>query len=452
VSCKTMLRPWFSQPLVQVVALAVTAAFCQADGFSPIRVVGREMMLASPRPGVRMMAMAYYTQADGAEMMRLSSVQTRSDKLDIVYESFSADNGRTWSAPRWLATHTAVEGGMLRRTRMPGFVDPVTGVLVQWTVQGVLPTDHPLEGMKHWTLWYRLSRDGGRSFYHEGPVIQQGDAYDVNHPMDGVWVGRNSVMIGDSTCVPIRTRAGLILQPIQITPVGPDGQYHNPGGGLTYHDSAVLIGRWNEEGTLDWDLSGRVAGDPQRTTRGMIEPTIAEMGDGRILMVMRGSNDRRPELPGYRWYAVSTDGGRTFTDPQPWTCADGEPFHSPSACSQLVPHSNGQLYWIGNISASNPRGNAPRYPLVIGQVDAESLLLRKQTVVEIENRAPDEPAWVSLSNFYAHEDRVSGDILVYLSPIGKPSSVAGPASAPAGSRIDFTADAWVYRVAVAPAR
>lgn len=61
--------------------------------------------------------------------------------------------------------------------------------------------------------------------------------------------------------------------------------------------------------------------DPAASTRGTIEPTLAEMPDGRILMVMRGSNggSKDPEfkIPGYRWHSVSSDGGYHWTKPQP---------------------------------------------------------------------------------------------------------------------------------------
>ena len=38
------------------------------------------------------------------------------------------------------------------------------------------------------------------------------------------------------------------------------------------------------------------------------------------------------------------------------TYADGGDFYSPSACSQLVLHSSGRLFWIGNIAPQNPNG------------------------------------------------------------------------------------------------
>jgi hypothetical protein len=58
--------------------------------------------------------------------------------------------------------------------------------------------------------------------------------------------------------------------------------------------------------------------------------------------------------------------------------------------SQLLTHSSGRIFWIGNISSANCRGNHPRHPLVIGEVDPESLLLTRDSVVELDRVQPDE--------------------------------------------------------------
>ena len=414
-----------------------------------IRLVGKEVFLESPGPGVRLLGCGYYVRAAGQEMARRFAEQTKSDKWNVAAIGFSADNGKTWSASRQIVTHRAAEGGTFRRTVYPGWVDSEKEILLHMIVQGVLPGDDPLAGMKHWGLRYALSRDGGRSFFYEAPVIQTGGAYTESHPLKGVWIGRNSVMLGDTTCRPIRLKTGEILQPVQITPIGKDGAYENFGGGLTYHDSAVLIGRWTEDDRIVWDLSARVKADPKRTTRGVLEPTVIEADDGRILMVMRGSNDRKPDLPGYRWYAVSHDGGRTFGEPRPWTYTDGKAFFSPSSCSHLIRHSGGGIYWIGNISPTNSRGNRPRYPLVIGEVDPVTLLLRKETVVTIDTRREGDADYLALSNFFVQEDRVTREILVYVSPIGKHRSTGtSPASLPGRRSVDFTGDTYIYRISV----
>jgi hypothetical protein len=416
----------------------------------PIRpvLVGKRVFLKCPRPGVRVVAFADYARAAGPDMISYSSEQTRSDASDIAFLRFSADNGRTWSDPQALETFRKVERGTLRRYVSTVFADPDRDVLLTVINQAVLPTDNPLEGMKNWTLRYALSRDGGRTTFHEAQIVQSDGAYTPEHPLPGVWVGKNGVMIGDRTCAPIRIRTGEILQPVQICPLGPDGQYYNPGGGYTYHDSGVLIGRWNAAGTLDWRLSSLVSGDPARSTRGMLEPTIAEMPDGRILMVLRGSNDRKPDLPGYRWYAVSSDRGATWLTAQPWTYSDGDSFFSPSSCSQLVRHSNGRIYWIGNVSPANPRGNLPRHPLVIGEVDRQSFMLIRESLCTIDDRGPDDPEDLMISNFHAREDRETKEIVVHCSPLGRGrlTLASAPASRPARQKLDWTADAYIYRV------
>lgn len=434
------------------VTLVLVGTWAASAAEQRISLVGAEVFIPCPRPGVRVNAFADYIRPSGLELVCYSNEQTRSDAADVAYRRFSADNGRTWTDPEVITTNSKNDRGTHRRYVASVFVDPVENALVTVFNDAVLPTDNPLEGMKHWRLWCAISRDGGRTASHEGPIMEAGD-HTPEHPLHGVWVGKNGVMIGDHTCAAIRTRRGDILQPVQICPVGPDGQYYNPGGGYTYHDAAVLIGRWNEAGTIEWRLSSLVRGDPLRSTRGMLEPTIAEMPDGRVLMILRGSNDKKPDLPGYRWFAVSTDGGETWSAPKPWTYANGEPFFSPSSCSQLLRHSNGRIYWIGNISPANPRGNLPRYPLVIGEADTTSLLLMRNSVCVIDDRRADDPADLLISNFHAREDRETHEVVVYCSPLGRGSaainSAGGPsASRPAGRDRDWTADAWLYRLRV----
>ena len=79
--------------------------------------------------------------------------------------------------------------------------------------------------------------------------------------------------------------------------------------------------------------------------------------------------------------------------------------------SQLLRHSNGRCYWLGNISPENCRGNNPRWPLVIGEVDPKSLLLIRQSVITLDTKQPDEEG-INLSHWWAFEDRETGDIVV----------------------------------------
>jgi hypothetical protein len=399
----------------------------------PPKLKSKTLFVASTEPGVVVWVQSFYTRGTGLEKMCVMSRERRSDTFEDLQRRFSPDNGKTWSAWEPIKRFKAkTPQGMHRQYPQPGWIDPVSGRMLVMVNDGVLPTDDPLEGMTHWSLRYRVSTDGGRTFDVDEPVIQQG-AFTAEHPLEGVWIGKNSVMIGASTCRPIRTRQGLVLAPVCIAPLGPDGRYWRPGGGYTYHDAAVLIGAWTDGHKIKWELSERVVADPAKSTRGCDEPTLAEMPDGRILMVIRGSNDVKRSLPGYKWYSVSTDGGRRWSRPKPWTYTDGDGFFSPASCSQLLRHSNGKCYWIGNISAANPAGNSPRYPLVIGEVDPTSLLLLKESVAVIDTKGPGDSAQLQLSNFLACEDRTDKAIVLDLTRMM-------PAPPP------WRGDAYTYRV------
>jgi hypothetical protein len=220
-------------------------------------------------------------------------------------------------------------------------------------------------------------------------------------------------MLGDVPCLPITLKDGSIVLPVQITPLGPDGNLYNPVGAYTCTDVAVLHARWKGK-QLEWKMSDLVKGDPERSTRGMDEGTIETLADGRLILVMRGSNDQKPALPSYRWVSYSRDGGWHWTTPAPWTYAHGEAFYSPSSCSQLLRHSNGKLYWLGNISPTNPRGNRPRFPFFVGEVDQDAGRLIRDSLIQVDDRRPGESEILTLSNFYAREDRETRQIALHM--------------------------------------
>jgi hypothetical protein len=307
-----------------------------------------------------------------------------------------------------------------------------------------------MEGLQRYALHYAVSGDGARSTFASGPVVCRGAEFDVAHPLPGVVIGRNSFLIGDLTCAPLVLDDGTILQPFQITPVDENGRLYNPGHGLKYRDSAVLRGVMQEDGRIEWEVSERIVGDPSRTTRGVLEPTIAPLCDGRLLLVMRGSNDTWPPqelgardeyLPGYKWYSISSDAGRTWSTPAPWTGSEGAHFYSPSSCSQLVPHSSGRLFWIGNVSPENPIGNGPRHPLVLAEVERASGLVKAGSFAVIDDKREEDAPALQLSCFYAREDRETGDLLLHL-----PRMFARP-PAP-GQRLNWNSDLYLCRIDV----
>lgn len=382
-----------------------------------MKLDGRQVYLQSPGTGTLVYGNSFYVRATGVEKMRTRMLETRSDLFDNYEVAWSTDDGRSWSDWRDIPCIFKEPQGTRRLWTIPGFVDHVRDRLVGIVLEGVLPDDHPDDGMKHYFLRYRISEDGGRTSVTDQVIVQPG--YTSDHPFECIWVGKNSIMIGDMGSRPIRTRQGNILVPVQTSPIGPDGEYYNPGGGYTFHESAVLIGTWKTDRQIDWTLSDRIRIDPRRSTRGAVEPTIVEWPDGRIMMVIRGSNggskDTDHQIPSHRWMCTSEDGGRTWNTPQPWTDTEGNAFFSPSSCSQLLAHSNGKFYWLGNISPQNCQANSPRYPFIIAEVDSQSLQLKINTLLVIDDIAAGEDPSLTLSNFMAHEDRQTGQIILHMS-------------------------------------
>jgi hypothetical protein len=202
------------------------------------------------------MAYAFYTRPRGGDMISIEERWTRSDTVDIAYIRHSRDYGQTWTAPIEMRTGEPRPAGMLRRHPRCGFAEPHGRYLEYWN-EGVLPSDDPLEGLRQWNIHYRVSRDGGRSFTPPRQVTHTGTEFHARHPFPGVWTGKNCVMLGDMACAPIAAPDGRILLPVQITPLAPDGSLFNPGGGSTYTDAAVLLGRWQGD-ALEWEMSGAV--------------------------------------------------------------------------------------------------------------------------------------------------------------------------------------------------
>jgi hypothetical protein len=337
-------------------------------------------------------------------------------------DNVSTNNGRTWQTEPMQPDFVSGLPHGYRRNPLTSALDPRTGRLI--TIINAMDTPsldpnihEPPVALETFYLRYRVSADGGKTWRFDKPIVQAG-SFTAQHPVEGVWVGKNAIYLGDLGCIPLVTRTGRVLLPAHTTPLGPDGKLWNPSGGHTYTDVLVLIGTWTNGERLSWRASQRVVGDPKRTTRGLIEPTLAEFPDGRILMVMRGSNggkaDPRHELFSSKWFAISPDGGETWSTPAPWTFEDGQAFFSPSSMSALFRHSSGRCFWAGNLSAQNCQGNLPRWPLVVGEVDPRSLKLVHSSVLTVDTQRPEDKTRgrLDLSHLTLLEDRETKQIIL----------------------------------------
>ncbi len=371
---------------------------------------------AEPRAGIAVLEVVERSHSDTQPPVHTASYSHPQGREMIGPAGISEDGGHNWKPFAPTPDFSAGLPHGYRRDPFPAVLDLRSGRIAM--VYNALDTPgldpkikEPPAAQNSYYLRYRVSNDAGRTWLFDEPVIQ--GEHTEEQPLDGVWKGKNGVYLGDLGCEPTFTSRNELLVPIQICPLGRDGRLANPGGGFTYHEAAVLIGTWDAKNRFAWDISQRIVGNPARTTRGMIEPTIAELPDGRILMILRGSNERGKshDLPSYKWQSVSSDGGRTWTTPVPWRYDTGELFYSPSSMSQLFSHSSGRVFWIGNITPENARGNLPRYPLVIGEVNPVTLRLSNRSILELDTRKPGEGR-VDLSHFRALEDRDTGQIVL----------------------------------------
>jgi len=156
--------------------------------------------------------------------------------------------------------------------------------------------------------------------------------------------------------------------------------------------------------------------------RGYDENTLAQLSDGRIVMIMRADNTMYPDRPGTKWHAFSEDEGMSWSEPERLLCSDGSLIESGSNGSALFRSvKTGKLYWIGNLAIDGDRanGNWPRSPLTIAEIQEEPFGIIRETIAVIDRRAPDEPSQTQMSNFRFYQDCKTGDVVLFLSRFGE---------------------------------
>ena len=360
-------------------------------------------------------------------LLQQYSEEVASDAMGRHFQRTSEDNGKTWSEPTLIYEPVETNEGVLRRGESALFLDEEKDAILQFYNLSLYPESRYTGDVGKLTrIFLRISRDGGETFGEPEQIIQKG--FDQENWARNVFYGRNCIAI--SFCAPIKTANGKILLPVQRRPlkVEPSNPYLIP------YEAGCLIGEWRGD-RLEWDLGELVKIDPRLSSRGLCEPTLAELCDGSILMVCRGSNDTITHMPGRKWCSISRDGGLTWSEPFAFRYDDGEPFFSPAAGSRLIRNSkNGKLYWIGNILKENPRGNRPRYPLQIAEVDEDKKAIIKETVQVIEDRRKGDSPWVQFSNFKAYEDRETHEFVLTMARIQERSEK------------DLTSPAYQYRI------
>ncbi len=393
---------------------------------SPIASIHREVVFRhEAQRGAPIVNVRYL--GTGLRLEQVLGYETASDWSEGHRVRASEDNGRTWSD--WQPqphSWPARNGFAMEQSPFAWCEDNAHGVTIRFIFHRLLVGEGAEAIQQHFRTggqtmfdhnFWQISRDEGRSWSAMRQLcFEDGDTFDPDNPGNGRYLLTNQMYGGYSA---IATRAGQIVYPSSAIPVDLDGE-------------AVLgvrcfLGTWCET-DYTWEVSQPIAVPHAVSGRGLMEPTIAELADGRLLLEMRGSTVAiEPQWkgktiePGRRWISLSDDGGYTWSDVTDLRYDDGEPFYSPSTLSVLRRHSGtGKLYWFGNITPQPPEGNLPRYPLYLAEVDEATPALKRDTLTVIDDydRDCNSPA-IQFSNFAIIEDRETGRFELYMTRCGE---------------------------------
>jgi len=391
------------------------------DG-QPIVKVKKEFYVKHPKPGVGIGISTWYI-GPGLERVETQTVIWRSDEPMEPVIRYSKDNGRTWSefetTPPIMTfkdKYNIYWGGGQQ------FYDAVSKVhLSFWLRQTIFK-----EPLYYYNQSFcRISDDNARSWSEPQMLkYEVGADFDPNNPLNPDYLKNNQMYPGNNI---IRHSNGTIISvgtsmniPKDAPDPDPERKYAGFGSPAGARDigSACLIGRWDEKKRQYQWQCGQIVWVPKSVSnRGLDEAEIAELADGRVLVVWRGSDT--PVTAGRKWFSVYDDGGMTLSRVQELKYDDGSRFYSPSSFHRMIRHSiTGKLYWTGNICQNPPTSNHPRYPLVIAEVDEAIPALKRSTVTIIDDRQPQDSKFLQLSNFSLLENRETHNLELYLTRLG----------------------------------
>lgn len=409
------------------------------DGYTSINIQ-REMIVPASGTSVNETRNQYYIDQDSLRRRETRTFESQSDTSDYSEYRESDDNGKTWGEWQRLREKTREKVGedelaeftyhMCRNVWNPVhrhylsvtsdyiYVGGYEKAVENWMHGGIRETTH---------TYIDVRDEAGKTVAHQLLKYEDGDDFDKSRYRQTNYLSRNisvgtdisilkngDILIG--ICAPVDVcckRAGL-----DISKVFPS----------SYKQTNAFMaarGEWNQKLCMyRFSFSDPVVLDDRVSSRGIVEPVMAELSSGRILLVFRMSNARfsnwnsriSPYAPGYKMYSLSEDGGKTFSPPMPWHFDTREVIYSSATYSLLIrSEKNGKLYWFGNITdPAKINGNAPRYPLYMVEVDEEWGCAKKDTLVLIETKRAGESDDVQLSNFCILQDRETHNMELFL--------------------------------------
>lgn len=389
----------------------------------------------------------YYTSHDGLQRIEVRSLSSESDFSNGLWLRRSPDNGRHWDAWENIYDKSFQKSGSDELLIIEPDTEVWNPVFCNYIGIGM----HRIYLNGHIEAYARLWEKAENAFIdHVNLYVrtedqmtpdvrlvkyEAGDEFNIRDVRNTDYLDRNKAYYYGS---PVVLACGDIAFPICIPMatccqmLGIDLLHIFPSCPQIMHGLIVARGIWNTAASrYDLQFSRPVVISDLVSSRGVDEPTLAELPNGRLVVVFRGSNVSsakwhtriEPGTPGYKWFTFSDDGGRTFADPVPWHFDDCEVIYSSATISAFIKsEKNSRIYWIGNITSHDVHGNYPRYPLQIAEVDEKWGILKKSTLTVIDTIREGESPLLQLSNFNMIQDRETGLIELYLAKIGQYSS------------------------------
>jgi hypothetical protein len=390
----------------------------------PIATVKKELYRKHPQPGAAAVVSVAYV-GPKLERLEIHNEVLRSDVGSSARWRLSTDNGNTWSdfQPMMPLGNIVVYVGVeVWEGGGPKLFDPQTGVLVEMWLRQIKTNqaDRKVKPQFSQCTYSRISRDFGKTWSEPQMLrYEPGEAFDPKKPLAPGFIAANQAYFGSNI---LKLAKGELLHAVCNANTPDDAKKNARGVFGERMGSLCFLGKWNPDiENYQWTPGKPVAISPDRSSRGLMEPELAELKDGRVLVIWRGNNTNT--TPGRKFFSLSADGGRTFGAVEEMQYNDGSGFYSPSSYHRMIRHSvTGKLYWIGNISAAPPQGNLPRYPLVIAEVDEAIPALKKNTVTAIDDKRPDQNDAIQFSNFSLLEDRESRSLELYMTLYGETAS------------------------------
>lgn len=364
----------------------------------------------SPRSNSMMEVVVYGIQR--AWDCSIKGLRDPARKLPVLRRS--DDNGRTWRDVGTWKYFSPIMGRL--RLGYIGFnyiYNPRTGTLLrligtQEDIDGINGCDKAAPCMRTRLVWTQMSRDDGQTWSEPEQVIMQGAEFNAMDWAPTIQYGLNGGYVEN-------------VRPLWIDQerfVLPFNAGHDPATPRHRLRSACLIGRWRaDDSGVDWTMSAYATVLRPYSWNGGGEPSVAILPDGRWFMTMRVEVGVDENFPSGKFYVVSADQGKTWSEPQAMCYEDGAQVFCPASLARVfVSSKNGRLYFIANILDKPTKRQSPRYPLQIAELDLNTFRVKRATVTVIEPQ-PDTAGTaktVEFSNWGDYEDRETKNWVMFM--------------------------------------